>query len=241
MNSPQGKVVGVQGPVVDVKFPSTEDVPGIYEVLETHRKDGGRLVMEVAEHLPGNIARCISMSTTLNLQRATTVLRAGVSIEIPVGEECYGRIMNVLGEPIDRQGPIQTKERRPIRQTAIRRRLGGGTGGKRLELLETGIKIIDLLFPMVKGSKTGILGGAGLGKSVLILELIQHIAERHHGAFVFTGVGERIREGNELYHEMKQHNLLPKGMMVYGQMNEPPGGRFGVVATGVTLAEYIQK
>ena len=237
-----GWIVGVQGPVVDVKFSSTDQIPNIYEVLETSTHDGKRLVLEVAEHLPGDIARCIGMSSTLNLQRSTPVKRAGFSIEIPVGEACYGRIMNVLGEPIDRQGPIVTKEKRPIRQTLVRRQLGQRNGrAQRPELLETGIKIIDLLFPMVKGSKTGILGGAGLGKSVLILELIQHIAERHHGAFVFTGVGERMREGNELYHEMKEHQLLSKGMLVYGQMNEPPGGRFGVAATGITLAEYIQR
>ncbi len=238
----QGWIAGVQGPVVDVKFASTEALPGIYEVLETKSRDDRRLVLEVAEHLPGKIARCIAMSSTLNLQRGYPATRAGMSIEIPVGDECYGRIVNVLGDPIDRKGAIITKERRPIRRTDLRKHLlQRNTGGQRLELLETGIKIIDLLFPMVKGSKTGILGGAGLGKSVLILELIQHIVERHHGAFVFTGVGERIREGNELYHEMQMHHLLNKGMLVYGQMNEPPGGRFGVAATGVTLAEYIQR
>ena len=237
-----GWIVGVQGPVVDVKFISAEATPSIYEVLETKTRDGKRLVLEVAEHLPGHVARCIAISSTLNLQRATLVSRAGFSIEIPVGEECYGRIVNVLGEPIDRQGPLTTQERRPIRRPEVRRQLGQREGeGCRVELLETGIKIIDLFFPMVKGSKTGILGGAGLGKSVLILELIQHIVERHHGAFVFTGVGEQIREGNELYYEMKEHHLLSKGMMVYGQMNEPPGARFGVAATGVTLAEYIQR
>ena len=240
--SEQGWIVGVQGPVVDVKFSSTAALPNIYEVLETATRDGKRLVLEVAEHLAGNIARCIGMASTMNLQRSAPVKRIGQSIEIPVGEACYGRIVNVLGEPIDRQGKIETKETRPIRRTEIRKQLAEREGrARKIELLETGIKIIDLLFPMVKGSKTGILGGAGLGKSVLILELIQHIAERHHGAFVFTGVGERIREGNELYHEMKQHGLLGKGMMVYGQMNEPPGARFGVAATGVTLAEYIQR
>ena len=237
----KGWIAGVQGPVVDVQFESTEAIPNIYEVLETKTHDGRRLVLEVAEHLPGNVARCIAMASTLNLQRAAQVTRAGLSIEVPVGEECFGRLMNVLGDLIDRQGPITTKERKPIRRMDARRQIARGKGGHRVELLETGIKIIDLLFPMVKGSKTGILGGAGLGKSVLILELIQHIVERHHGAFVFTGVGERIREGNELYHEMKMHNLLSKGMLVYGQMNEPPGARFGVAATGVTLAEYIQR
>ncbi len=237
-----GWIVGVQGPVVDVKFRSTEAIPNIYEVLETNTRDGRRLVLEVAEHLPGSVARCIAISATLNLQRGTPVKRGGLSIEIPVGDNCYGRIMNVLGDPIDRKGAIESKERRPIRRSDLRGHLGQRqVGARSIEVLETGIKIIDLLFPMVKGSKNGILGGAGLGKSVLILELIQHIVERHHGAFVFTGVGERIREGNELYHEMSQHQLLNKGMLVYGQMNEPPGARFGVAATGVTLAEYIQR
>ena len=240
--NPDGRVVGVQGPVVEVKFDSTEGVPSIYEVLETKTADGRRLVLEVAEHLPGHVVRCIAISSTLNLQRGSPVSRAGLSIEVPVGEACFGRIVNVLGDPLDHLGPIVTKERRPIRQTDVRKGLAKRSGsGRQLELLETGIKIIDLLFPMVKGSKTGILGGAGLGKSVLILEMIQHIVEHHHGAFVFTGVGERIREGNELYHELAEHNLLDKGMLVYGQMNEPPGARFGVAATGVTLAEYIQR
>ncbi len=242
MSDEQGFLVGVQGPVVDVKFGTTGAMPNIYEILETKSQDGRRLVLEVAEHLPGNVARCIAMSSTLNLRRGVSVTRGGLSIEIPIGDACYGRLMNVLGEPIDRKGPIVGKERKPIRRTELRKStMARATANSRPELLETGIKIIDLLFPMVKGSKTGILGGAGLGKSVLILELIQHIVERHHGAFVFTGVGERIREGNELYHEMNEHHLLSKGMLVYGQMNEPPGARFGVAATGVTLAEYIQQ
>ncbi|MBI4340954.1 MAG: F0F1 ATP synthase subunit beta [Candidatus Omnitrophica bacterium] len=240
-DSQQGWVVGVQGPVVDVKFVSVEALPDIYEVLRAATADGRRLVLEVAEHLPGGLARCIAMASTLNLQRGVPVARAGQSIEIPVGAECYGRIMNVLGDPLDRKGAIASEDRRPIRRTVVRSASASQQPAGRPEFLETGVKIIDLLFPMVKGSKTGILGGAGLGKSVLILELIQHIVEQHHGAFVFTGVGERIREGNELYYELKEHKLLGKGMLVYGQMNEPPGARFGVASTGVTLAESIQR
>ncbi len=237
-----GWIVGVEGPVVEVKFRSHEALPGIYEVLETTTKDGSRLVLEVAEHKKGHIVRCVAMATTLNLQRGFPVKRVGLSIEVPTGDECFGRIMNVLGAPIDRQGPIVCKDSRPIRNRASTKKIDKKeVETERVEILETGIKIIDLLFPMVKGSKTGVLGGAGLGKSVLILELIQHVADRHHGAFVFTGVGERLREGNELYHEMKDHNLLSKGMLVYGQMNEPPGARFCAASTGVTLAEYIQK
>ncbi len=238
----KGWVVGVEGPVVEVKFDASQVLPGIYEVLETKTQDGRRLVLEVAEHRKGNVVRCVAMSSALNLQRGAPVKEMGLSIEVPTGPECFGRIMNVLGEPIDRAGPIVTKETRPIRSRAASKKLDKKeVESERVEVLETGIKIIDLLFPMVKGSKTGILGGAGLGKSVLILELIQHIADRHQGAFVFTGVGERVREGNELYHEMKQHHLLEKGMLIYGQMNEPPGARFLAASTGVTMAEYIQK
>ena len=200
----KGWIVGVEGPVVEVKFDAAQDLPGIYEVLETKSQDGRRLVLEVAEHRKGHVVRCVAMSSTLNLQRGALVDEMGLSIEVPVGPECFGRIMNVLGEPIDRGGPIVTQETRPIRSRTISKKFDKKeVSSERVEVLETGIKIIDLLFPMVKGSKTGILGGAGLGKSVLILELIQHIADRHHGAFVFTGVGERVREGNELYHEMK--------------------------------------
>jgi F-type H+-transporting ATPase subunit beta len=241
MRNGNGEVVGVQGPVVDVRFPLTQSIPAICEVLQTHTQDGRHLVLEVAEHLPGHMVRCIALSSTLNLMRFAPVERLGISIEVPVGEACYGRVVNVLGEPIDRQGPIETNERKPIRRLSTVRQRVGHFSSRGPEVLETGIKIIDLLFPLVKGSKTGRLGGAGLGKSVLILELIQHIVERHRGAFVFAGVGERIREGNELYHEMKAHRLLSKGMMVYGQMNEPPGARFGAAATGVTLAEFIQR
>ncbi|HEX9780019.1 MAG TPA: F0F1 ATP synthase subunit beta [bacterium] len=237
-----GWVIGVQGPVVDVKFPDGDTLPEIYEVLESRTGDEHRLVLEVAEHLPGQVVRGIAMSSTQNLRRGAAVTRAGLSIEIPISEGSYGRIVNVLGEPIDRQGALEAGERWPIRRVLkTRHQLPRAHAGARPEVLETGIKIIDLLFPLVKGSKTGILGGAGLGKSVLILELIQHIVERHHGAFVFAGVGERIREGNELYHELSQHKVLEKGMLVYGQMNEPPGARFGVASTGVTLAEYIQR
>jgi len=241
-NKEPGWVVGIEGPVVEVKFLADQMLPAIYEILESHTADGRKLILEVAEHRKGNVVRCISMSSTLNLQRAATVKRAGISIEVPVGMNCFGRLMNVLGEPIDRLGPIITTETKPIRVSLSGKQLERKeVESQRIEVLETGIKIIDLLFPMVKGSKTGILGGAGLGKSVLILELIQHIVERHHGAFVFAGVGERVREGNELYHEMKSHNLLSKGMLVYGQMNEPPGARFGAASTGITFAEYIQR
>jgi len=241
-DKPNGWVVGVEGPVVSVKFPDVASVPSIFEILETHTQDNRRLVLEVAEHLPANVVRCIAIASTQNLQRSEPVLRLGPSIEIPVGDSCYGRIMNVIGEPIDGMGEIKTKEKSPIRPLRAKRGLTAKEmSTQKLEILQTGIKIIDLLFPMVKGSKTGILGGAGLGKSVLILELIQHVVADYHGAYVFTGVGERMREGNELFHELAAHKVLDKGMLVYGQMNEPPGARFGVASTGVTLAEHLQK
>ena len=237
-----GKIVSVQGPVVDVKFASAREVPNVYELIQTALADGRGLALEVAEHLPGNIARCIAMSSTLGLQRNVPAQARGGGIQIPIGNALYGRIVNVLGQPIDRQGPIQAEEFRPIRRPLPGTRVPAPRAGQdKPELLETGVKIIDLLFPLVKGSKNGILGGAALGKSVLTLELIHNIVKEHHGACVFTGAGERIREGNELYYEMTHHGVRDKVMMVFGQMNEPPGARFGVAFTGVTLAESIQR
>ena len=237
-----GWVVAVQGPVVDVKFEFQEDVPNVLDLITTFTVAGEKVSMEVAEHLSGNIARCISLNSTLNIQRNTPGFVPGGGIVIPVGDEVYSRLMNVLGEPIDNKGPINSTEMRPIRTTKL------GTKVSRedqpvvdIELLETGIKIIDLLFPLVKGSKNGILGGAAMGKSVLTLEIIQHIVERHQGACVFTGAGERVREGNELYFELERHGILEKMKMVFGQMNEPPGARYGVAMTGITLAESIQR
>ncbi len=236
-----GKVVAVQGPVIDVKFTSAEMVPPINFVLQTHTRYGSKVVMEVAEHVPGNVARCISLNDTINLQRYTPAVSLGGAVQIPVGDNAFGRILNVLGEPYDKKPPVVSDRTMPIRAKKESLYIDPDRAGSTFEVLETGIKIIDLLFPMVKGSKSGVLGGAGMGKSVLTLELIHNIAKRHKGASVFTGVGERIREGNELYHEIKHAELLDKVVLVYGQMNEPPGARFGVVNTGITLAEEIQK
>ncbi len=236
-----GKVIAVQGPVIDVRFESAEQVPAINDVLETFTQDGLRVVMEIAEHLPGGIARCISLSSTINLQRNARARSLGASVEVPVGNETFGRILNVLGEPYDKKPPVNSKRRMPIRQKKENFYVNPDAEDTKFQVLETGIKIIDLLFPMCKGSKSGVLGGAGMGKSVLTLELIHNIATRHKGASVFTGVGERIREGNELYYEIEHAGLLDKVVMVYGQMNEPPGARFGVVSTGITIAEEIQK
>lgn len=237
-----GKVVSVQGPVVDVKFSTPEDVPNIFSVVITHTVDKEEVVLEVAEHYPGNIARCIAINSTINLQRNTQAAVEGDSIQIPSGDTLYGRIINVLGHPIDKKGEIESIDRLPIRKANIGSQVKMDEAGcKSFEVLETGIKIIDFLFPLVKGSKTGILGGAALGKSILTLEIIQHIVKKYQGTCVFVGVGERIREGNELYYELSKHDVLSKTMMVFGQMNEPPGARFGVAMTGITMAESMQR
>jgi ATP synthase, F1 beta subunit len=240
----KGRVISVQGPVVDVKFNTTEEVPNIYGVIETRTVDNEVIVMEVAEHLPGNIARCIAINATINLQRNQEARVTGTSIKICPGEVLYGRIINMLGEPIDGKGPITHTEKLSIRKTKIESQIRTDwteKGKKRFIVMETGIKIIDLLFPLVKGSKTGILGGAGLGKSILTLEVIHHIVKKYQGSCVFVGVGERIREGNELYYELLKHDILSKTMMAFGQMNDPPGARFGVLFTGITMAESVQR
>lgn len=237
-----GHIVSVQGPIVDVEFQTAEDVPGVFCIIETKNADKEDVVLEVAEHHPGNIARCISINSTMNLQRGVEAYSKGKTIEIPSGEKLYGRLINMLGKPMDDKGPILSTEMMPIRKLHMGSRVNTDKlGNKNLEILETGIKIIDLLFPLVKGSKNGILGGAALGKSVLTLEIIQHIVKRHQGSCVFAGVGERIREGNELYHELSKNDVISKTMMVFGQMDEPPGARFGVAMTGITMAESIQR
>jgi F-type H+/Na+-transporting ATPase subunit beta len=237
-----GRVISVQGPVVDVKFDTDTDVPNLYEVIETRAFDNRRIILEVAEHLQGNIARCIALAPTLNLAFNALAQPLGGPVQIPVGEGMFGRIINVMGEPIDRKGKIECTEFAAIRKNTSNFRINPDRmiAGD-FELLETGVKIIDLLFPMVKGSKTGVLGGAALGKSILILELIHNIVERHQGCCVFTGAGERIREGNELYFEFVKHKVIDKIMMAFGQMNEPPGARFEVALTGITLAEHLQE
>jgi len=241
-NKKTGFVVAVQGPVVDVKFNEIDDIPDIMENINTQTVDNKKVVLEVAEHLAGNIARCIAINSTFNLQRNAVAYPMGKTIEIPTGESVFGRIINVWGEPIDKKGEIVSFEKLPIRS----QRLGGGVKvseeklGKP-EIMESGIKIIDLLFPLVKGTKTGILGGAALGKSILTLEVIHNITKKHRGACVFAGIGERIREGNELYFELSKRDILSRTALVFGQMNEPPGARFEVAMSGVTLAESLQR
>ncbi len=236
-----GVVIAAQGPVVDVRFPQDEGLPALTEAMRVKTFDGRTIILQVAEHLAGNVVRCISLGSTMNLKRNSQVDSDGTSLHIPVGEELFGRIINASGEPIDNQGPIRTSRKSPIAKDISKLyinldRLIEGQA----KVIETGIKIIDLLFPLVKGSKTGLIGGAGLGKTVLILELIHNIITEHKGACVFTGAGERTREGNELYFEFKKQKMLDKIMFAFGQMDEPPGAKFGVAFTGITLAEYLQ-
>lgn len=237
-----GYIIAVQGPVVDVQCLTEADVPNIHSVLRTRTVDGKDVILEVAEHQSGNIARCISIHSTLNLQYKTSVYYEGPSISVPAGEDIFSRIVNVLGEPIDQKGEITVKETFPIRSTKSSSTVRSiRSGVKQHERLETGIKMIDLLFPLLKGSKTGILGGAGLGKTVIVLEMIYQMIKTHEGTCVFSGVGERVREGNELYYELSVGNILSRMVITFGQMNEPPGARFGAAMTGITIAESLQR
>ena len=236
-----GRVISIQGPIVEVKCDPSGVLPAIHEIIETHTYDGQKVVIEVEEHLENHVVKCIALTSTINVPRNAQATALGSSIRVPVGKEMFGRVVNVMGEPIDRKGEIQAKLRLPIRKkVAALNANPDDTHSDGCEILETGIKIIDLLYPLVKGSKSGILGGAALGKSLLTLELIHNVVERHQGACIFTGVGERIREGNELYYELEKTKLLDKVIMVFGQMNEPPGARFEVVLTGITMAEHLQ-
>ncbi|WP_195820066.1 F0F1 ATP synthase subunit beta [Roseobacter sp. MH60115] len=235
-----GKVTQVIGAVVDVQF--EDHLPEILNALETDN-NGNRLVLEVAQHLGENTVRAIAMDATEGLVRGQKVTDTGGPISIPVGNATLGRIMNVVGEPVDEQGPVNADETRSIHQDAPEFAAQSTTS----EVLETGIKVIDLLAPYAKGGKIGLFGGAGVGKTVLIMELINNIAKVHSGYSVFAGVGERTREGNDLYHEMIESNVIdPENLensqvaLVYGQMNEPPGARMRVALTGLTLAEQFR-
>lgn len=235
-----GRVIGVRGPVVDVRFQEVKHIPALYVVLIAYTIDKKKVVLQVAEHLGKNDVRCISLSATMNLQLNAKVLNTMKPVSIRVGDDLFGRIINVFGDPVDGFGNLTSKEfkviRKPPREETFNIK---SKFGEKLEVLETGIKFIDLLFPLVKGSKTGVLGGAGCGKSVVILELINNVVKKHNGVCVFTGIGERIREGNDLFFELKENNLLPKVKLVFGQMNEPPGARYECVNTGITLAEDL--
>ena len=228
----QGKIVQIIGAVVDVEFPRTA-IPRVYDALKLVDAD---LTLEVQQELGDGVVRTIAMGSTDGLKRGLAVQNTGAPITVPVGKATLGRIMDVLGNPVDEQGPIGSDQTRAIHQFAPKfDELSSTT-----ELLETGIKVIDLLCPFAKGGKVGLFGGAGVGKTVNMMELINNIAKAHSGLSVFAGVGERTREGNDFYHEMKDSNVLDKVAMVYGQMNEPPGNRLRVALTGLSMAEYFR-
>ncbi len=229
----QGKIIQIIGAVVDVEFPR-DAVPHIYDALKLVQ--GGALVLEVQQQLGDGVVRSIAMGSSDGLQRGLQVVNTGKPICVPVGTGTLGRIMDVLGNPIDEAGPIDSNNLRSIHQNAPK----FDEISQTTELLETGIKVIDLLCPFAKGGKVGLFGGAGVGKTVNMMELIRNIAIEHSGYSVFTGVGERTREGNDFYHEMKDSNVLDKVSLVYGQMNEPPGNRLRVALTGLTIAEQFR-
>ena len=229
-----GEIVQIIGAVVDVEFPSSA-IPKIYDALVVE-KAGDKTTLEVQQQIGDGVVRTIALGSTDGLQRGLKVNNTGEAIAVPVGTATLGRIMNVLGEPIDEQGPIATKDRMVIHREAPKFTDLSPT----TELLETGIKVIDLICPFAKGGKVGLFGGAGVGKTVNMMELINNIAKAHSGLSVFAGVGERTREGNDFYHEMKEGGVLDKVSMVYGQMNEPPGNRLRVGLTGLTLAEKFR-
>ena len=229
-----GRVVRVMGPVLDVRFREGE-LPALLNAIEI-RKKGGTLVAEAAQQIGDDLVRCIAMGSTEGLVRGAQAVDTGGPIAVPVGDACLGRVFNVLGEPADTLPPPEAAERWPIHREAPPYREQTPSA----QILETGIKVVDLICPYVKGGKIGLFGGAGVGKTVLIMELIHNIATAHGGLSVFTGVGERTREGNDLYGEMKESGVIEKTALVYGQMNEPPGARMRAALTGLTMAEYFR-
>ncbi len=229
-----GTVVQIIGPVLDIKFADGE-LPSLLNAIEIEQGDR-KLTVEVAQHIGDDIVRCIAMSSTDGLVRGMQAVDTGAPIRVPVGEQTLGRIFNLLGEPVDNMPPPENAETWPIhRQPPTYDEQESTT-----EILETGIKVVDLIAPYAKGGKIGLFGGAGVGKTVLIMELINNVAKQHGGLSVFTGVGERTREGNDLYNEMKESGVINKTALVYGQMNEPPGARMRVALSGLTMAEYFR-
>ena len=229
-----GTVIQVVGPVLDIRFPDNQ-LPNLLNAIELDN-NGTKLTAEVAQHIGGGVVRCIAMSSTDGLVRGMKAVDTGSSITVPVGDACLGRIFNLLGDPLDSGEAPKAAERWPIHRQAP----SYAEQESSTEILETGIKVVDLICPYAKGGKIGLFGGAGVGKTVLIQELIYNIATEHNGCSVFTGVGERTREGNDLYYEMKESGVLDKTALVFGQMNEPPGARMRVGLSGLTMAEYFR-
>ena len=229
-----GTVIQIVGPVLDIRF-ADDCLPELLSAIEIKNGDA-TIVAEVAQHIGDNVVRCIAMSSTDGLQRGVEAVDTGGPISVPVGEACLGRVFNLLGQPIDEAGPVEATEQWPIHRPAP----SYEEQQPATEILETGIKVVDLICPYAKGGKIGLFGGAGVGKTVLIQELIYNIATAHNGYSVFTGVGERTREGNDLYNEMTESGVIKKTAMVFGQMNEPPGARMRVGLSGLTMAEYFR-
>ena len=230
----KGKVIQVIGTVVDVEFPQ-EALPAIYNAIEINQ-DGSKIVLEVQQHIGNNWVRCLALCPTDGLQRGAEATDTGTQVAVPVGKATLGRLFNVFGEPLDNLGPVEAKEKLPIHRPPPTLEEQETT----IQMLETGLKVIDLITPFTRGGKIGAYGGAGVGKTVIIQELIHNIATAHGGYSVFAGVGERSREGNDLWREMKESGVIEKTIMVFGQMNEPPGVRARVGLTGVTMAEYFR-
>lgn len=235
MSDKTGKIIQIVGPVIDIRFEDENSLPNLRNALSI-TNNNMQIIVEVMQHLGNNTVRCISMSSTDGLVRGLSAIDTGSPIRVPVGEETLSRVINVLGEPIDNKGPINAKETMPIHRQPPK----FSEQKPAREILETGIKVVDLLAPYPKGGKIGLFGGAGVGKTVLILELIRNIATEHGGYSVFTGVGERSREGNDLIKEMRESGVINKTSLVFGQMNEPPGSRMRVALTGLTMAEYFR-
>ena len=229
-----GTVIQIMGPVLDIRF-AEDSLPQLLSAIEIKHEDR-TVVAEVAQHIGDNVVRCIAMSSTDGLQRGIEAVDTGSAITVPVGEECLGRVFNLLGQPIDEKPAVESAERWPIHRSAP----SYDEQEPATQILETGIKVVDLICPYAKGGKIGLFGGAGVGKTVLIQELIYNIATAHNGYSVFTGVGERTREGNDLYNEMTESGVINKTAMVFGQMNEPPGARMRVGLSGLTMAEYFR-
>lgn len=231
----EGTVVAVRDVVVDIQF-ATDQTPRIYDALYIKDEKAGKIPLEVEAILDEGMVRAVALTNVYGLKRGSKVVNTGKAIEVPVGEKGMGRIFNVLGEPVDEGPAVETQEKLPIHRAAPPLT----EQSVKQEIFETGIKVIDLIAPFIRGGKTAIFGGAGVGKTVLIQEMIHNVAKQHHGVSVFTGVGERTREGNDLWNEMKETKVLDKTVLVFGQMNEPPGNRLRVALTGVTMAEHFR-
>ena len=230
----KGKVAQVIGTVVDIEFPPDE-LPALFNAIEI-TTDGGKIVLEAQEHIGNNWVRCLALSPTDGLERGVEAIDTGAPLAVPVGKATLGRLFNIMGQPLDELGPVEAKERWPVHRPPPSLEEQKTT----TEMLETGLKVIDLITPFTKGGKVGAYGGAGVGKTVIIMELIRNIATEHGGFSVFAGIGERSREGNDLWNEMKTSGVISKTVMVFGQMNEPPGVRLRVGLTGLTMAEYFR-